>query len=198
MPKRIFQLSCFLLLSLTSTAQSYTYDIIWRGDAIGEFTVVARDSNQYTIYEIVSDATIRLFGAKNIVTTMKTIYDENTLVASYHAYHRNDDLKECTEIRSRENKYQIIKDREMTSSFVHYPVSHSIGNMYHREPEYINKIFSERFGEYLNIDSDEKHHYAIEKPDGRETEYFYKNGVCQKVIVDNLFTSFSFVLKGVN
>ena len=72
------------------------------------------------------------------------------------------------------------------------PIGHSVTQIYHNEPFSLTKIFSERWGEVLNIESPDPNHYFLEKPDGRHTEYFFENGICSKVIIDNFFTTFTF------
>ena len=72
------------------------------------------------------------------------------------------------------------------------PITATVGSLYYTEPEGLTEIFSERHGKFLEIEKESEGRYRLKKPDDRFNTYQYENGVCTKVEVDNMLTSFSF------
>ena len=183
----------FSILSMGSlNAQTLNYSVVWKGDSIGIISANKYDSADFNVYTIKSKVEFWFFGIKTINYEYQSLYKQDTLVQAFTKYTRNGDTKAESSVILHDKAYNIMVDgitHIMTSP---HPIGSSVTAIYHNEPILLSSIFSERFGEILKVNSPDPNHYFIEKPDGRQTEYYYENGICSKVIVDNFFTSFTF------
>ena len=193
--KRVIFLLGLLVITITGSlkAQNLRYRVMWKGDSIGIVSATRYDSAEFNVYTIDSEVRFWLFGTKTIHYNYHTIYKQDTLISAFTRYTRNGNLKaESTIVLNGKGGYKVNVDGEHRLISEPDAIDHSITAIYHNEPNSLNGIFSERFGEVLNVKSSGPNHYFIEKPDGRQTEYFFENGICSKVVIDNLFTTFTF------
>ena len=173
-------------------AQQLNYSVMWKGDSIGIVSANKYDSADFRIYAIKSKVEFWFFGTKTIDYNYLSIYRKDTLIKAHTRYTRNGDIKAESSVWLNGNVYDIIVDGTSRLISEPHPIDHSITAIYHNEPLTLSSIFSERWGELLAVKSPEPNHYFIEKPDGRATEYFFENGICSKVVIDNFFTTFTF------
>ena len=173
-------------------AQSLNYSVMWKGDSIGIVSAHKYDSADFRIYVINSEVKFWFFGIKTITYDYHTIYRQDTLISAFSKYLRNGVLKMETSVQLIGAEYKILVDGNSRFLSDSNPIERSVTTIYHNEPYLLSKIFSERYGEVLNITSPDPNHYFIEKPDGRQTEYFFENGICSRVVIDNFFTTFTF------
>ncbi len=185
------------LISVPLTAQKYVYDVVWKGDVVGVLHVVAQDSADCNIFSIDSEVNIWFFGNKNIVGMYRSVYQNGELARANTSNYRNGALKQCSSLNTSIDRFAYV-DGKRSDEELPLPIVNSVASLYHVEPKGISGIFSERFGQLLSIHSPEPNTYIIKKPDGKHTHYYFEDGVCQKVVVDNFLTSFSFILKEVH
>ena len=181
-----------LLLGRSLEAQNLNYSVMWKGDSIGIVSANKYDSAEFNVYAIKSKVEFWFFGIKTIKYNYLTIYKQDTLISAFTRYTRNGDIKAESSIQLHDKGYDIIVDGDSRMITSPHPIDHSVTAIYHNEPNLLTGIFSERFGEMLKVNSPDPNHYFIEKPDGRQTEYFFEDGICSKVVIDNFFTSFTF------
>jgi hypothetical protein len=183
-----------ILTSLASSAQTQDleYRIVWKNDSVGHLQVAQYDSSGFAIYRIDSEVEIWFFGTKNIRYNYYSRYQQGKLVRSTTRYTKNEQIKAQSSLRWENGEYDIWVDGDKQEIAENELIDCSVTTIYVHEPQSRNKIFSERFGQFLTVTELAPHHYAIGKPDGRPTEYIFKNGICSKVIVDNFFATFIF------
>jgi len=71
-----------------------------------------------------------------------------------------------------------------------YPITYNMICLYDKEPVDVPKVYSDKFQQFLPIQTVADHHYRIKFPDGNFNEYYYKEGRCVRVEVHNsLFRS---------
>ena len=75
------------------------------------------------------------------------------------------------------------------------PITYSMVSLYFKEPKGVDMVYSERYGEFLDIDKLEDHRYRLYLPDGREIVYNYENGNCVEIEVDHSLTTLYFKLR---
>ena len=188
----LFITPMMLLMIGILKAQELNYSVMWKGDSIGIVSANKYDSAEFRIYSIKSKVEFWFFGTKTIDYDYLSIYRKDTLIKAYTRYTRNGDTKAESYVQFNGSVYDILVDGDSRLMDDPQPIGHSVTQIYHNEPFSLTKIFSERWGEVLNIESPDPNHYFLEKPDGRHTEYFFENGICSKVIIDNFFTTFTF------
>ena len=114
------------------------------------------------------------------------------MVQALTRYTRNGDVKAESSVLRNGKGYEVIVDGNQRMLTEPNPIEYSVTTIYYNEPLSHRTIFSERYGTLLNVRSPGPNHYYVEKPDGRSTEYFFENGFCERVVVDNFFATFTF------
>lgn len=191
---RIALFTCFtILVSITSArCQNLKYSVVWKGDSIGHINANKYDSAEFFVYKIESEVSFWFFGTRTIQYDYITLYKKDTLIKASTKYKRNGDLKSESHVALNGSGYDIVVDGNVSKLTEPNPIGYSVTAIYYNEPKFLSEIFSERWGEILKVTPTGQNQYSIEKPDGRKTEYFFENGICSRVIVDNFFATFTF------
>jgi hypothetical protein len=66
--------------------------------------------------------------------------------------------------------------------------------LYFFEPVNISEVYSDSYEQNLLIEKKENQFYVIEFPDGNKNSYYYNNGVCSKVKVEQSLFTIEFIL----
>ena len=195
MARRSFTFIFLLILLFVaeiSYSQNLRYSIVWKGDSVGHLLANKYDSAEFDIYKINSEVRFWFFGTKTILYNYKSVYKRDTLIKASTRYLRNGNLKAESTVSLNGRGYEVVVDGDYQLLTEPNPIDYSVTTIYHNEPNLVTSIFSERWGTVLSVRSPDPNHYFIEKPDGRSTEYFFENGICSKVVVDNFFATFTF------
>ncbi len=172
--------------------QDLKYSVMWKGDSVGHVIADRYDSADFDVYKIDSEVRFWFFGSRVIKYTYRTLYRQDTLIRAFTRYTRNGDLKAESSISINGNGYDVMVDGDHSLITHPHPIDRSVTAIYHNEPVTLKQIFSERWGTLLKVESPGPNHYFIEKPDGRSTEYFFEDGICRKVVIENFFATFTF------
>ena len=181
-------------MSQTGTAQEFHYRIVWRGDSIGYVTSNRKDSLDFEVFKIESRVSLWIFGTKNVNYDFYSVYYDDKLIKGSTLNTKNQSLVSESQVYKTAESYFLRVDGEEVTYDGTIPIKNSVITLYHREPIHCSSIFSERYGRNLTVEKKEAHHYSIEKPNGRSTDYYYVDGLCQIVEVDNFFARFRFEL----
>ena len=195
MSKYILVILSILFIESTAVSQKLAYDVIWKDDVIGSFEITKESSSNQEVYDIISDVMVKFFGEKHIYTTHHTVYEKNEMTSSVVDYKRNDKPKGYAKIKRLNAGYDIEVDDDVVVFASTYPVVYSTSKLYFSPPENRRTVFSERRGVDLSVRKDGPNQYTVTKPDGRETVYYYKAGVANRIEVGGRFASFTMKLK---
>ena len=186
---------CIVLLGLSystpNLAQKLQFKVIWKGDSSGYVTATKSDSIGFEVYKINSKVTFWLFGNREIDSFYISVYKDGQLIKSKSTLSRDGKLREKTTTRWVDEKYTIIRDDKVIES-VEGIIEQSIARLYFYQPQ-PGPVYSERFGEFLEMQPDSGSVYHIVKPDGRKNTYSFGSRYCKLVEVDNWFATLYFV-----
>ena len=87
----------------------------------------------------------------------------------------------------------IVVNKGRPDTFCCTSIQYNLMSMYNREPVGLNKVYSDNFQQFLKITNSAPHQYRINLPDGAYQEYYYKNGLCIKVVMHH--TLYTYVLE---
>lgn len=188
----------FLLLILSmfcgsndSLAQTLYYKIVWKGDSIGFLSADQDKTEERIHYVIESKASFWVLRRFNLNYFYESIVSDSVMTFAQTSYHLNKKLKSSSSVNKLASGYKILVDGEVTENN-YQAISHNITSVYHSPPLFSTQIFSERFGVFCTWKRLSPTKFELTKPDGRTNIYEYKNGICDKVMVNNRFTTFSF------
>jgi hypothetical protein len=84
-----------------------------------------------------------------------------------------------TVIEATGNGYMEVSEKE--GKFINKePITYNQICLYTMEPLHQQKVFADKFKQFIPIERISAHHYKITFPDGGSNEYYFKDGMCVK------------------
>jgi hypothetical protein len=188
------------LLALASLAfcgnyaytQSYSYDIIIKGDKAGTLTATKTQTGDKVTYELKSETTIHLVVATTITFQLSCLLENNKLIESTNKTYKNGELHSSTEAKWSNGHYVIVTTGDTTTYAS--PITHCSTELYFGEPNGTEEVFSESCGIMNKVEkSGDAEFTMINDQNNHITHYEYQNGVLMKVEVDHAVLDFSMV-----
>ena len=178
----IMVFGAFLALSMNSVmGQNLEYDIMWLGK-IGKLSINKSDTAGLVFIETNSEVKIPFY-TFNWITSTTVLNGE--LKSSAYSQLLNGGKREFTEITQiNSNSWQMTNEKGNTDQInIHHPFY--VSNLYFVEPVNISYVFSERFGEPLELLNQGDGHYRLLLPEKNYCDYYYENGICKTVKAKN-------------
>ncbi len=88
----------------------------------------------------------------------------------------------------------IVVNKGRADTFCCTSIQYNLMNMYNSEPVGLNKVYSDNFQQFLAVSNNGAHEYRINLPDGTYQEYYYKNGLCIKVVMHHTLYTYTLEL----
>ena len=171
---RSFLIIVFALWLSTSFGQKLKYDVFLLGNKIGETTIERKDSAGIKRYSLRSNTDAKvLFVEKKSRMSTDVVYDKNgNFFYSLFQNIKNED-KFLTKILWDNNKLVVNKDGAQT--VIPSQVNYSSILLYFSEPPNLQKVFSERLGQFFEMVRQADGTY-LASLDGHTAIYTYKAG----------------------
>lgn len=185
-----------LFIVLDVFGQTYVYDIEVFGKKIGEVIATKTIAENNTItYVSNSKSEVNFLGKKEIITTMKTVYENNVLQSSYYEVKKNNKVKEKATILYQDGTYQILTNGKKT--LFDKPVKKSTIMLTYQLPVDGEKIFEEVGGYYKTIKKVgvDKFYLVDSKSSYVDTYIYNQQGVLKKCIIRKALINFQMVLQ---
>lgn len=178
--------------SLAQT-ESLHYDLVRSGDEIGEMICTKENSGENLKYTIKSTTNFRMIVKLTVDYELNEYYESGILQKGHAISTLNGVTQKESKVKKRTSDYEV----ETESDIVHFhdeAITYSIPEIYFKEPVGQDKIFSQVFATYLNIEKVDEHSYLLESEDG-DNVYTYENGICTEVKVSRSYATFYIKLK---
>jgi hypothetical protein len=159
---RSFLITIFILWCTASFSQRLKFDVYLFGNKIGETFVERRDSAGQKIYTLRSHSDVKvLFVEKKSVMSTDVLYDKDgKLLSAFFQNIKNDEKTYTKSSRDGPTRFLVNKDGEKT--VVPAPITYSSIMLYFFEPPDLQKVYSERIGEFFQM---------VRQPDGTYLAY---------------------------
>ncbi len=191
--RKYFIITIYLVLFVRfAVAQTVHYKIIWRGDSVGYINAYRFDSANFEVYKLKSEVSFWFFGRRLIKTEYSEIFKEQILISSEARYFKDDKLREDCSTIFRNSQYDITLNGSKQPSIAD-PIKISTTTILFRKPEGTKAVYSERFGEMMDLERINDSSFRIEKANGRFNVYSFENGICKRIKVDNFFATLYFI-----
>ncbi|MEZ4828637.1 MAG: DUF6134 family protein [Bacteroidia bacterium] len=176
------------------TPRLLTYDVYKGQSLVGEMTVSRREEGSRQIYESESQMTVSFLMSFDLKFTYKATFESSNLQTSHTANFRDGKQINLSSGRRVGNTYSTEVNGEPKN--IQAPkIDYSILNTYFIEPVGRTKVFSERWGDYVDFLPAGKSRYGMHLPNGDVNYMTYKEGVCQTIEVNHSLASIRFVLR---
>lgn len=162
------------------------------GNSIGWVKIDKNDSANNCLITLGSEIKKRMIFLFTIIENQEVLFQNGLMMRSYVYRRINKDIKANKRTSFQGTHYQVTK--ETTSNQVALNrIDYNFLSLYFLEPVNIKQVYSDNFEQLLNIEKISDY-YKIKLPDGNTTTYYYTNGVCSKVKVEQSLFTIEFVL----
>lgn len=163
-----------LLLYSTAMGQKLKYDILLFGKKIGETTVEMKDSSGIKHYILHSNSEVKmLFMNKKSDMCTDVLFGKDGVMSCSTFENIKEDGKIFTKAVWDKSKLLVDKNGEKVT--LSNAVNYSSILLYFSEPTHLQKVFSERLGEFFQINKEAQGKYTAQTKSGTAT-YIYSNG----------------------
>jgi hypothetical protein len=128
-----------------------------------------------------------------IIQDEQSVFENGVMTHSYEYRKINNNIKENKRTTYKGSYYEIKKENS-TSQVKLSNITYNQLSLYFFEPVNISRVYSDNYEQYIKIEKKENQFYAIEFPDGNKNSYYYSNGICSKVKVEQSFFTIEFIL----
>ena len=188
-----------LLITVMSYAQNrqFKYQIVRNGNKVGTLDFSETTNGGVDYLKMVSDVKTRFIFTFTAHANEEAVYRNGILLHSSIYRKLNGNEKANKQHLAQNNQY-IIRAGNNTEITKNYPITYSMLSLYSKEPENINKVYSDNFETFLIIQKVDGHKYKITLPDGNYNYYCYKEGVLNLVEIHHSLYSANIVLTNNN
>ena len=178
---------------LPEQSKMLNYKIVQNNNVIGWMKLEKKDSTN--AYQIIlnSETKKRFVFLFTITETMRSLFENGVMMHSYSYRKINNDIKVNKHIEYKGSYYEIKKDNS-SKQIKPGNIAYNQLCLYFFEPVNISQVYSDNYEQYLKIEKKENQSYSIVFPDGNKNSYYYSNGVCSKVKVEQSLFTVEFIL----
>ena len=161
------------------------YVIVVKNDTIGKMvSIMTKNIDNTIVYSVNSLASYKFLFTFDINFIYYTRFDADGKVSyTDFIYKFNDKIKEENKLERNNSGYDIYMEGKYIKSSKGF-YSQTALSMYFIEPDISKPILSERFLEPINIEDLGDHKYRVEFPTEDVNYYYYRDGICVKILID--------------
>lgn len=186
-------LTGFLALSTSSQERLLQYTIKRSGSAIGVLTVREIRTGNHLSLKMQSTATTRFLFTIQLQALEEAVFENGALTYSHFYQKVNNSERVNTQMQATAVGYKVSGGA--VQELKQGPITYNMVCLYGTEPVQVRQVFADKYHRFVPIEVQGPHHYKITFPDGAANEYFYRNGVCISVALNNTWFSVKMELK---
>ena len=186
----------FLTLGNLLSAQEnrMQYIIKRNGSEIGNMSLVRKNYGEKTLYTLQTEIKTRFIFLITASGLEEAEFDKGILVSS-RLYRKMNGSEKVNKRMTLSGANYIVSKGKKSEVLVKDPIRFTMLNLYDHEPVNVGYVYSDNFQELLKIIQVAPHHYKIKFPDGNYSEYYYRGGICIKIMLHHTLYTASFELK---
>jgi hypothetical protein len=181
------------LIALSQPTQ-LRYTIKRKGNQVGSISFFQQVVGTKKIFRTESEVKTRMIFLFTAIGREEAIYENGVLLSSSVYQKLNGDVRLDNKTRLVGRNY-VVYNGKHPETLNNYPISYNMICLFGIEPATVPKVYSDKFQQFLEIQTVKNHQYRIKFPDGNFNEYFYKDGLCTRVEVHHSLYRSSFELK---
>ncbi|HRI19782.1 MAG TPA: hypothetical protein PLA68_02460 [Panacibacter sp.] len=191
----LFVTVTILLLASSLYAQrtQLNYKVMQGGNNIGWVKLDKKDSANTSLIKLGSEIKKRMLFMFTIIENQEAYFQNGIMMRSYVYRRINKDVKTDKRTLYDGTQYKVSKEKS-TSQVTLNHIDNNFLSLYFSEPINLRQVYSDNFEQLLTIEKTTGGFYKINLPDGNTTSYYYTNGICSKVKVEQSLFTVEFVL----
>lgn len=189
----------FLLLVLNTGIQSQetrlNYQVSRNGNKIGNLVLRHSSGGDSLKLSLYSEIKTRMIISISANGSEEARYKNGVL--------QNSSFKQTVNGKEKVNKqtslkgsHYVVNNKGKESRIEQAAIHYNMICLYTMEPVNTKYVYSDKYTAFLAISKVNDHHYRIRFPDGNYNEYFYEEGICNMIKVEN--SLFSVIMKLTN
>jgi hypothetical protein len=164
--------------------KTFNYAIKRGGSVIGSLQLLSKDSGAIRILKLKSAVKTSMILSIDVTAREEAFYQNGIMYYSLVYRNVNGDVKVNKTHRLSGKKYLVSQHGKTESTSV-FPIKHNILSLYLSEPVGLNEVYSDNHQRMLKIEKTGPHVYKVRLPEGNSQNYYYRNGVCNRIEVNN-------------
>lgn len=160
------------------------YSIHRNGKQIGALKFYIREQSSEVQLKLDSEIKARVLLTFEMIAAEESRYQHNKLVFSSVRRYVNGSEKENKTITATGDKYQV-NNKGAVSPLAYPPIRYSMLSLYAWEPAQVTHVFSDMNQKMLPIQKTGPGRYKVQFPEGKTSEFWYKSGICTKVVLNS-------------
>ena len=170
------------------------YVIKRNGSEIGNMSLVRKNYGEKTLYTLQTEIRTRFIFLVTASALEEAEFDKGILVSS-RLYRKMNGSEKVNKRMTLSGANYVVNKGKKSEVLGNDPIRFTMLNLYDREPVNVSQVYSDNFQQLLKIILVAPHHYKIKFPDGNYSEYYYRGGICTKIMVHHTLYTASFELK---
>lgn len=187
-------LSLVLSLILNAQSQKVEYKVIFRGDSVGYMQLYKNQTGSNVSFKTVSNVQIRFLIKVKVQSEEISNFESGKLMYSSLSRIVNGKEKAAKQTTANGNIYQLTSFGKPMPS-IDKLIDYNLNVLYTREPFNNQKIYSDNFQQFLNVEQVAPHRYKIVLPDGNYNYYTFQDGICNIAELHHSFYTIYIQLK---
>jgi hypothetical protein len=173
-----------LALQVLSQEKKLTYHIKKNGSVIGNMGLTETSVGDKIVLKLDSKVETRYIFKVCATSKEETVFENGLITYSSIYRNLNGNEKENKKLTIGLDNYKIETENK-THILNFYPIRYNMLCLYFSEPVLVKKVYSDNHQQFLDIRKLSAHFYQINFPDGNYSQYYYADGICQKINVHN-------------
>ncbi|HEX6190853.1 MAG TPA: DUF6134 family protein [Chitinophagaceae bacterium] len=187
-------LSLFLLkISSLKAQEELKYMVVKNGKVIGWTKLTRTNVDQRVHIKLESEVKATFLFQFVVKAVEEAIFSNGNLVYSSQFRKMNADVKENKSMKLTSRGYEVYKGN-ITQLLSFAGLRNNMLSLYFAEPLLEPKVYSDSFQQLLDVKKIAERAYKVRLPDGNSCSYYYKNGLCTNIKIDNRFYSAELML----
>lgn len=195
MNKRLLTLLAFsLTFSSGLVGQNMYYDAYFRGDRVGYMKVSQSREDEKTIARSETKLTVSMVLSVDLLVQFETEFRNGNMVKSKAISYKDGELN-GESIGYRSGVSYIVNQDGERKTVVAPSIDRSVTTIHWKKPVGQSKIYSERWGEFLDFTIESDGRYGLHLPNGDVNYYRYSGDVVTSFEVNHGWFSMEFKLR---
>ena len=184
-----------LLIPIFSKSQrlQLNYKIIQGEDNIGWLRLDKNITPNKSSLSLVSEIKKRFIFLITVTAKESSTFENGKLIYSSQFRKTNGSVKLNKQTKLVADKYEVLKNGGKETLSISF-IGTNLLSLYFQEPIGINLVFCENHECFVKVTKTDDGGYKLKFPDGNSNCYYYKDGICSKVIISHTFYSAEIIL----
>ena len=183
------------LIPILSRSQNLmlNYKIVKGGDDIGWLRLERNIAGSRSTLSLISQIRTRFFFLITVSAKESSTFENGKLIYSSQFRKTNGDTKLDKQTRFVTDKYEVLENGEKQNLTFPF-IGTNLLSLYFQEPRGTDIVYCDNHECFIKVTKTDDGGYKVKFPDGNSNIYYYRAGICCKVIISHTFYTVEVIL----